>query len=122
MVLKRLRTCRECPFRRNSVPGWLGPWTIEKIQAQAHGEFGLSCHTSEDRMLKLHPELEDLLLSGDPKFYEKIHICVGSIYHANASGKLYQNKTLQRFQKRLGLNPNILGLFDFVAHHGKKWR
>lgn len=36
--------CSECPWRRVSAPGWLGPFTAEEWLALAHGENPIACH------------------------------------------------------------------------------
>ena len=38
--------CRECPFRKNSPPGWLGPFTPEGILDEALE--GFVCHRTHD--------------------------------------------------------------------------
>ena len=37
--------CHDCPWRRASIPGWLGPYTIEEWLQVAHGEGRIECHT-----------------------------------------------------------------------------
>jgi hypothetical protein len=36
--------CRECPWRRNSVPGHLGPYSAVKWLDKLHGEGAIECH------------------------------------------------------------------------------
>ena len=36
--------CSDCPWRRNSVAGWLGPYDAEKWLQIAHGESAVACH------------------------------------------------------------------------------
>jgi hypothetical protein len=38
--------CVECPWRRDSAPGWLGPSTPEEWVEMAHGETAVACHTT----------------------------------------------------------------------------
>lgn len=38
------RPCRDCPWRRASAPGWLGPMSPERWIATAHGEAPIACH------------------------------------------------------------------------------
>ena len=42
----RPNPCGECPWRRDSLPGWLGPWTAEEWAALAHSDQPIACHTS----------------------------------------------------------------------------
>jgi len=41
---KRSAPCRECPWRRKSIPGWVGPFTPEMWSQSAHGESLIWCH------------------------------------------------------------------------------
>lgn len=38
------KPCRECPWRRESAQGWLGPHTPEAWLEIAHGESPIACH------------------------------------------------------------------------------
>lgn len=38
------RPCNECPWRRDSTPGHLGPHSAEEWVAAAHGEGAIACH------------------------------------------------------------------------------
>lgn len=42
----RKRMCGECPFRRDSTPGHLGPHTAEEWASAAHGEGPMACHST----------------------------------------------------------------------------
>jgi hypothetical protein len=37
--------CSDCPFRRDSMPGWLGGNTPEYFMQMANSDFPYSCHT-----------------------------------------------------------------------------
>jgi hypothetical protein len=36
--------CKECPWRKNSAPGWLGASTPEQFIAQAEAGIKMPCH------------------------------------------------------------------------------
>ena len=36
--------CSDCPWRRDSLPGWLGGSTAEEFRQMAHGEVKYDCH------------------------------------------------------------------------------
>jgi hypothetical protein len=38
--------CSECPWRRVSAPGWLGPHSAEMWTDMAHGEVAIACHST----------------------------------------------------------------------------
>lgn len=100
-TLNHKRPCKSCPFLKTSKAGYFGhpDNNAELYSNLAHSESGVRCHTSE--------------------FSGKNHHCVGSLQHANATGKLYQSEEMQIAQKMVGKNPNILG-FEFLEYHGTK--
>lgn len=36
--------CAECPWRRASAPGWLGPFDAQEWVALVHSEDAVACH------------------------------------------------------------------------------
>lgn len=41
---QHVRPCSDCPWRRDSLPGWLGGNTPEQWRQWAHGETRVDCH------------------------------------------------------------------------------
>lgn len=37
--------CHDCPWRRNALAGWLGPYTAGQWVRLAHGDGIIECHT-----------------------------------------------------------------------------
>ncbi len=37
--------CDDCPWRRDSLPGWLGPLSPQEWVESAHGEDKIPCHS-----------------------------------------------------------------------------
>lgn len=99
------KPCAECPFRKNTPAGWLGPWTPDEVFAVVHGEGGLACHV-------------DVGLKGEGLPIEDYKPCVGSLMHANITHKCYRNKRLRVLQDGLenADTSNILG-FEFKKYH-----
>jgi hypothetical protein len=113
MKLKKTSPCRECPFRKKSLAGWLGKWTLAEISRQVHGEVGLTCH-----MQNKDKKIEKLNID---KYYEKAHACVGGLISANKSCKIYSNPELNDFQRQLKGSPHepeIMNKWEFEKHHG----
>lgn len=45
VVTKQHKTpCHDCPWRRASIAGWLGPFDADEWLAMAHGETLADCH------------------------------------------------------------------------------
>jgi hypothetical protein len=36
--------CMDCPWRRDSSPGWLGPYTAQEWIEMAHSDVPIACH------------------------------------------------------------------------------
>ena len=36
--------CNDCPWRRDAIPGWLGPHTAEEWTQMAHADGQIACH------------------------------------------------------------------------------
>jgi hypothetical protein len=39
-----LKPCAECPWRRDSLPGWLGPYNAATWVQLAHSDAAIACH------------------------------------------------------------------------------
>ena len=97
------KPCRECPFRRKGLPGFLGGAPAEVFIGQAHGDFWLPCH--------LHSDYKD----PDWKTDHSKPQCAGTaIYRANVC-KSQKNESL------LSLPPDRAQVFsepaEFIAYH-----
>lgn len=110
MQLKRRKPCNECPFLKSAPKGFLGGNTPEHLQRVAHAETGVHCHKENGKS-----HLKKLT---DEKFFEKAHVCVGSLIHANMSHKLYRNEELRKFQELVPQRSKyILDFRNFIPHH-----
>ena len=47
-VLKHTRPCKSCPFRRESLPGYLGAWTAQEFLDATLYERPMECHETVD--------------------------------------------------------------------------
>jgi len=107
MKLRRKKPCKECPFQKGAIPGWLGPWTAQTIVQQAHSESGLACHV--DAAAK-----KDV---PDDELYDTVHACVGSLANANISCKRYANPELNAYAKKVGVIEGIMDVREFFQRH-----
>lgn len=102
--------CRECPFRKTSIPGWLGPDSPAEVIAQVHSEGGYGCH-----MLLEGRGDEDGVV---PR--EEAEHCAGAMLHANLTHKQYRNKEMAEHQGRISkCKVKVMG-WEFLEHHGIK--
>lgn len=96
------KPCKECPFRRGCLPGYLGGSAPEVFVGQAHGNFWLPCH--------LHSNYEDPDWASDTSKPQ----CAGAaIYRANTSKRTPpQLLTLPKDNDAVFSSP-----VEFLAHH-----
>ena len=87
--------CSDCPFRRDSIPGWLGTLTPKQWMELAHGEGSANCHTTKQ---------------ADGSGWE----CAGlAIYRANVYKSVRDPDAM-----RLPANTQLVFSFgEFVVHH-----
>jgi hypothetical protein len=99
-VTKKQHTspCSDCPFRRDSVPGWLGSMSAQEWRDLAHGEGSADCHATKQ---------------ADGSAWA----CAGlAIYRANVCKSV-------RDPKAMRLKPDTKTVFsfgEFMKHHEGK--
>ena len=94
-----VRACNECPWRRDSAPGWLGPYTPEQWRRLAHSDEPIACHKTLD----------------DDDTWEGAYQCRGAAtYRANV-GKLPRDPNVARTpadREAIFASPT-----EFLEHH-----
>lgn len=87
------KPCSDCPWRRDSLPGWLGTISTDQWLEWAHGETVVLCHTVGNQQ------------------------CAGmSVYRANVC-KSPRDKTIQRLPADHDVCFSTP--MEFKAHHSK---
>lgn len=101
--------CNDCPFRRKSLPGWLGPWSVEEVLGHiAYGPF--PCHKTISG-----PNMEN----DDPKLRQ----CAGAAIFMNNKLQMSRDPSLSATQKALkgctaDLKASVFSTADeFAGHH-----
>lgn len=89
------KICGECPFKKDSLPGWLGPHDVDDIMNMQQFEQPFSCHRTRDDKTTI-----ESIISGD------YPVCRGFVASASASCKLFgQNpeygSKLRQLQKEI---------------------
>lgn len=95
--------CKECPFRKTSLRGWLGDLTAQETHDHVLNEANFACH-----MTRKKPN-------------DKMSRCKGSqiflIHHCKSPWKNKPLIAALKQTKKEGHNlDNYLG-FDFLKHH-----
>lgn len=90
--------CSDCPFRRDSIPGWLGELTVDDWVRLAHGEGKADCHTQ---------------VRGNGEGWA----CAGlAIYRANVAKSVHDPNALRLPPDRV----NVFSFGEFKKHHESK--
>ena len=99
--------CAECPWRRVSVPGWLGPMTVAQWFAAVHSDEPIACHltiTSE--------------FSGEPQVWEQPGVmqCAGAAQYRTNVCKSPRDPAVATADEVD--TTHVFGYGEFIAHHG----
>ena len=106
------KPCAECPFRKKSIPGYLGPWPgPSELLDQAFSEAGFICHKTIVRVDENH----SFIFKG-----EKFRQCAGALICANKTSKIHRDPEMQKEQLRLGTPSDIMNGFEFLDRHDKR--
>lgn len=104
--------CSDCPWTRKSLPGWLGPNSINTWIGAAHGEGFIACHTramtEEAATATLEANTVHLQCKGHWQ-------CAGAaIYRANVCKTPRHPLVLQLPPDRV----KVFSFHEFERHHG----
>ena len=115
MMLPEVRStpCFDCPWRRNAVKGWLGPYTAEEWQQLVHSDEAIACHTT---LPSGDEDVEDLSAMEIQERWlaEGVRQCAGAaIYrtHIFKSPRDPQVATLPSDKE------TVFGMGEFVPYH-----
>ena len=103
--------CNDCPFRKSSAPGWLGPYQKpEDLHRLVMSENPFPCHLS-------HQEDVAFEFVGQ----KGLPYCKGAILYMKKSCKWPRSPDLANAVR--SCNPNdlddILSISQFLSHHAK---
>ncbi len=110
-VFKRNKTCNECPFRADALPGWLGPLTIDEIETMVREDHDLVCHMDINRLMKKGLNEDQIAITGQH--------CVGLLRYMNSVCKLSRDPEKSAAQKLIRTIPDrpMIAAFKFREHH-----
>ena len=101
------KPCKQCPFRKESHPGWLGGFTVEETMAAAVSEGDFHCHMTRS--------------GNDDGHVGKPLQCAGRMLYATKIAKNFRMEHLDEIRRKVtlanpGFRDHILG-FDLGSHH-----
>lgn len=106
------KPCGQCPFRRKSLPGYLGSSSPQEFIAATMNDATMPCHNSVDYA---EPNWEDQLAPG------------GSARHCAGAAILFSNTCkLSMDPDRPKLKADRANVFsnsrEFLEHHSSTWK
>lgn len=112
------KMCNECPFSKNSLPGWLADYTPDEVIEFVTNEGLFPCHKMVKGDDLDQDEVEEKIESGEMK------LCRGFVESIIKSAKSPRyNQTLIEAMKEVraeGTSPESMAIWDFKKHHSKK--
>lgn len=110
--MKALKTpCNDCPFRKDSAPGWLGPYS---------GPLALHQFIMSETPFPCHLTHEEKDLAPGVAGSEKHPLCSGAIAYMKKNGKRPRNPALAGLVSACNDTEGILALPEFFQHHKSK--
>lgn len=122
-----LRPCRECPFRKTALPGYVGGHSdpAEIIQVVFVQEQKFPCHMEVTALLRSTDVLEDeedplepTTTSAFEQACEEARHCHGALICMNNSAKRSRNFEIAKLQDEAGKSDDVFGRRDeFLEYH-----
>jgi len=119
-VFERKKMCQECPFAKNAIKGWLGPWKIEDFENFVKYDSTVICHMD---ITRLQAEAEDCDEDEDTISEEEIEEngqhCVGMLRYMSAMCKLSRDPEKAKAQNDVKKvkDREVLMPYQFREHH-----
>lgn len=107
------KPCRECPFRRVSLKGWLGAASPEEFISIAESDAHMPCHCRVDYE---DPNWQALVLAAP--------MCAGRAqYFRNQCKMPRANPALAELVRSMEPDHKVFRFrSEFLAHHGSKYQ
>lgn len=110
MICKRKTMCAECPWRKNSAPGWLGaaePWNFVSA---IHSEEKMPCHSDVNYN---NPNWRKSLET------DKVSYCVGQLLATKKACKRPRDPEHAKAVDSVPPDDNSMNSNEFMKHHGE---
>jgi len=104
--------CRECPFRKDSAPGWLGSYTPQEVMEVVVNDGPFLCHSRVDYDDDDWDDEDALAVHEE---------CAGSMIFARRLCKLSRDREKSRGQMQVDKDfPILFPAAEFIQHHERK--
>lgn len=101
--------CNECPFRKNSLPGWLADYTPQSLHSFVMSENPFPCHMTHEVELSFEEAGE-------------YPLCAGALRYMRKNAKMPRNPEVASIIKSFKPEDleNVLSTIEFFNHHDLK--
>lgn len=110
--------CPFCPYKKNSLPGYLGGASVQEFHRDTMRDDGMPCHIDLEKRRDSgdydDEEMEDFK---DELIDHDVEQCAGALVYARQAGKIYTNKDLVRQTSKLLPHDDIMSVKEFMEHH-----
>jgi len=117
MKFNRKDPCKQCPFKKNSAPGWLGAYSISDIKNAILNEEVFPCHPTVN--YEDHDFIKNQIMNPD----SKVQFCAGFAILSKRLCKLPRDKDMSNYWRNV-INKDSQYVFDsfkdFEDYHTKK--
>ena len=110
-TFERKTMCAECPFRKKSAPGWLGPWSVDEFEQIINSDSQFVCH---DVINKMSDDNVPTSIIEDVGQH-----CVGLLRYRNSLCRLSRDPEVAEVQRELRSvqDEEIIPAREFRTHH-----
>ncbi len=112
--LRHTRPCGQCPWRRESAPGWLGSSSPEEFLFTTNSEAPMPCHCAIDYT---DPDWKSTQFPSAP-------LCAGALVFLKNSCKSPRDPELNKAVKSVSADPEAVFQWghEFLEHHNQMRR
>ncbi len=105
-MIARKEACGECPFKKNSMAGWLAEYSTQDLHTLVMSEQPFPCHMTHQEGVSFEKAKE-------------LPLCAGALAYMRKNCKSPRDKEHAELVKQVSQETmdNTLGRTDFFEHH-----
>lgn len=105
------KICKECPFAKKSIAGWLGEYSSPlELHGLMVSERPFPCHLT-------HTEQN---ITFDEAGMAEHPLCAGALAYMRKNGKRPRHPQLCKLVMESGFVDDVMSIPEFLNHHAKK--
>lgn len=107
------KPCKQCPFRKDSLAGWLADYTPQDLHNIVMNELEFPCHMTHETDISFEEAASN-----------KYPLCAGALGYMRKNAKKPRKPELAELVSRIDkeILDDILSVSEFFDHHTKKYK